>query len=324
MDNEVKSTNNQSLKIQLSLASLMFFSPFVQHLLKNNNFELSQDDYFFIKGYLSLGIINIWLLLFVLITWLLAYYTTLPLVHLLYQVGIGILIFLLTLGSIWAITETTIGTPTPQSRQKSDKARILLTYLPGYSLYLRYNDHNFDNPNMILKESLILWILFGISCFIPNPLFPVIIAIAILIRIVSLLGNIHIIPMKISEFLSSLFYKNPEELWSYIWGSILFLFHRNYTLSYWKLLIETTKKEYQYLYDIKKFGTIQRQYWLFIVGIVLFVWQVDLWHIPWLAILSLLLVVGRYGIMVFIWGRSPALPLMRELVTLITPFISKK
>jgi hypothetical protein len=63
---------------------------------------------------------------------------------------------------------------------------------------------------------------------------------------------------------------------------------------------------------------------LFIVGIVLFVWQVDLWHIPWLAILSLLLVVGRYGIMVFIWGRSPALPLMRELVTLITPFISKK
>jgi hypothetical protein len=113
---------------------------------------------------------------------------------------------------------------------------------------------------MILKESLILWILFGISCFIPNPLFPVIITIAILIRIVSLLGNIHIIPMKISEFLSSLFYKNPEELWSYIWGSILFLFHRNYTLSYWKFLIETTKKEYQYLYDIKKFGTIQRQY----------------------------------------------------------------
>lgn len=324
MDNEVKNITNQSLKIQLSLTSLMFFSPFVQHLLKNNNFELSQNDYSFLKGYLSLGWINIGLLGFSLVTGLLSYYTAVPFVSLIYRIGIGILVFSLTLGSIWAITETKILDSSPQTSEKSDKATLLLTYLPGYSLYLWYTQHNFDTPNILLKESMILQIIFGIFCFLPNPLFPLIIGLIILIRIVSLLGNINITPLWISEFFSSLFYKNPEELWAYVWASILFIFHRNYTVPYWKLLVETIKKEYQYLYDIKKFGTIQWQYWLLCISTILLLRQVDLWHIWWLAILPVLLIFIRYGVMLFFWGRSPALPGMRELVSLFTPFTLKK
>jgi len=58
-----------------------------------------------------------------------------------------------------------------------------------------------------------MWILFGISCFIPIQIISIFIFIVIIVRIVSLLGNINIVPKKISEFVSSLFYKNPEEIW---------------------------------------------------------------------------------------------------------------
>lgn len=48
MDKEITSQNNQSLKIQLSLASLMFFSPLVQLMLKKSTFEISQSDVNFV------------------------------------------------------------------------------------------------------------------------------------------------------------------------------------------------------------------------------------------------------------------------------------
>lgn len=333
MENEEFKTTNQSLKIQLSLASLMFFSPFITHLLKDTNFELNQEDRLFIQWYISLGWINILLLGLGLISWLLAYFYNIPLLTTIYQIIVWILIFLLTIGCIWAITEIhIIRTSLPSKNEfeytNTNKALTLLSYLPGYSIYLRYNKHDFDHPDSLLKESLFVWILFGITCFLPTPFVTIIIGIAILIRIVTLLGNINISTQGMSDFFNNLFYKNPEEIWAYIWWSIVFLFHGNYNRPYRKLLIETTKKEYQYLYDIKKFGTIQWQYWLGLVSIVFLLRQVDLWHISWLSSIALLLVLTRYGIMLWIWGRSPALPIMRELVhfieIIIKPFTSKK
>lgn len=328
-------TNNQSLKIQLSLASLMFFSPFITHLLKDDSLELNEQDRIFVQGYVSLGWINLILVGLALLSGLFSYFYTIPILNTIYQVIVGVLIALLGIGCIWAITEIKIIKISSLSNKNElteytnlDKAHSFLAYLPGYSIYLRYMKHNFDTPDMLVKESLILWILFGIACLATTPFFAVFIWIAILVRIVTLLWNIDIIPQSISDSFSSLFYKNPEEIWWYVWGTIVFVFHGNYNRPYWKLLVENIKNEYQYLYDIKKFGSIQRQYWLLLISITILLWQVDLWHISWLAILTVLLVFVRYSIMLWVWGRSPALPLMRELVLLITtiikPFTSKK
>ncbi|AHB41075.1 hypothetical protein P148_SR1C00001G0268 [candidate division SR1 bacterium RAAC1_SR1_1] len=327
--------NNQSLKIQLSLASLMFFSPFITHLLKGDSLELNEQDRLFVQGYISLGWINLILVGLALLSGLFSYFYTIDILTIIYQVIVGILVALLGIGCIGAITEIKIIKKTSLSNKSEfteytnlDKAHSFLAYLPGYSVYLRYMKHSFDTPDILIKESLILWILFGISCLAPTPFFAVFIGIVILVRIVTLLGNIDIIPKSISEFVSSLFYKNPEEIWGYVWGSIVFLFHGNYNRPYWKLLVENIKNEYQYLYDIKKFGSIQRQYGLLLICIIILLWQVDLGHISGLAILTVLLVLVRYSVMLWIWGRSPALPLMRELVLLITtiikPFTSKK
>lgn len=327
-------TNNQSLKIQLSLASLMFFSPFIKHLIKTSNFELDNKDNDFVQSYISLWWINIVLLLLALITGLASYFYFIPIIETIYQIIIGILIIVLTIWCIWAITEIKIINSVYSDKNSieeynnTDKIHTILWYLPGYSIYLWYDKHDFEKPDFLIKESFVMWVLFGISCFIPIQLISIIILMIIVIRIVSLLGNINIVSTKISKLISSLFYKNPEEIWGYIRWSIEFIFHGNYNLPYWKLLVENTKKEYQYLYDIKKFGVIQWQYWLGLISIVLILRQVDLWHISWLAIIAVLLILMRYGIMLFVWGRSPAIPLMRELViffnAIIKPFTSKK
>ncbi|MDD3262542.1 MAG: hypothetical protein PHR61_01740 [Candidatus Absconditabacteria bacterium] len=326
--------NNQSLKIQLSLASLMFFSPFVKYLIKTSNFELDNKDNDFVQSYISLGWINIVLLLLALVTGLASYFYFIPIIETIYQIIIGLLIIVLTIGCIGAITETKIinsvysNKNTLEEFNNTNKIHTILGYLPGYSIYLWYNKHDFEKPDLLIKESFVMWILFGISCFIPIQIISIFVFVAIVVRIVSLLGNINIVSKKISEFISSLFYKNPEEIWGYIWGSIVFVLHGNYNLPYWKLLVENTKKEYQYLYDIKKFGSIQRQYGLLLVGIVLILLQVDLGNISGLAVISIILILIRYGIMIFVWGRSPAIPLMREIVmllnTIIKPFTSKK
>ncbi len=333
MDNEIKNTNNQSLKIQLSLASLMFFSPFIKHLLKKNDFELDNNELDFVNSYISLWWIHIVLLLLALASGLGSYFYSMPTVETAYQIIVGILIFLLTIWCIWAITEikiihTSYSENSFENYDTTDKLHKILAYLPGYSIYLWYNKHDFEKPDVLIKESLFLWIVFGFSCFFSTSIITVFIWIAMLIRIITLLWNINILPTSISEFFNKLFYKNPEEIWAYVWWSIEFIFHGNYNLPYWKLLVENTKKEYQYLYDIKKFGVIQRQYWLWLLSTILLLRQVDLWNMPWLSIFAVLLLLVRYGVMIFIWWRSPALPIMREIIllatTIIKPFTSKK
>lgn len=55
-----KQSSSSSLKIQLSLASLMFFGPFIKHFLREDDaFDISEDDKSFIKGYMMIGILNL-------------------------------------------------------------------------------------------------------------------------------------------------------------------------------------------------------------------------------------------------------------------------
>lgn len=308
----------------------MFFSPFVTHFLKNNTLkDINQEDRQFVFGYVSLGYITLILLGLSLLTWGLSYFTQISLFWNIYYIIVGILILFLIIWSIGVLTETKIFLHWSDTNiLATNKLQVILSYLPGYSVYLRYTNHSFDSPNIFLKESLILWTLLGIAWCIPFSIFVLIMLSIILIRITTLLWNINIIPNKLSEFLSWLFYKNPEEIRAYIWGTIVFIFHGNYNIPYWKLLIENIKKEYQYLYDIKKFWTIQRQLLLLLVWSVLLLWQVDVGYISGLVIIPLILLRIRYIIMIYFWWRSPALPLFREIISLFdkifTPFIPKK
>jgi hypothetical protein len=44
-----KNKSNSSIKTQLSLAALMFFSPLVNNILNKKNIEITNDDEKFIK-----------------------------------------------------------------------------------------------------------------------------------------------------------------------------------------------------------------------------------------------------------------------------------
>jgi hypothetical protein len=143
----------------------------------------------------------------------------------------------------------------------------------------------------------------------------------ILVRVVSLMGNINIVPKSVSNFFSSLFYKNPEEIWSYIYWTIVFLLHGTYTRDAWLSCIENIRKEYQYLYDVRTFGMIHIQYLFLFILFGFILWQVDIGHLGWLHIIGIMLILLRYGLMISIVWRSPSLPVMRELSLIIQPII---
>lgn len=151
---------------------------------------------------------------------------------------------------------------------------MLLNYVPLYDLYRRYQLHTFDKPNLIIKESLLVWPLFGIICSRGNMTAFSFALILIVIRVVTLMSQTDIIPPKVSAFVNKLFYKNPEELRGYVTGTLVFivrsLFHKPCS---WSDCIVDAKQPYTYLYDIRKFGIIQWQYALVIVGIGFAYWK---------------------------------------------------
>ncbi len=312
--------SDNSTKIQLSIASLMFFAPFIKSRLNKSENELNQDEKNFVQSFISLGWINIIVLWITAIVGLSAYYNPSDFLITSYQILIWILVFMIIGWSIAAIAEYPINlkSKTNSKLGKSDKINLLLYYIPGYSIYLRYNQHKFDDPNIYLKESMILWALFTVFSFLAYDIPIIIIAIIIVVRVVMLIGGLDIIPQKTKEKISKLFYKNPEEIWAYVRWSVLFIFQNNYTKEWWKSLVNKHKKEYQYIYDIKKTRTIQVQYWIWFIIMIIILWQIDLGRIPALWMLGVALFLSRYLTMIFIRNRAPSLPIIHEIQSLIS------
>ncbi len=323
-ENKKQQHSSQSLKIQLSLASLMFFSPLVVFMLRNSSFNIQESDRKFVKWYVSLGWINLSLLLLSLCTGIFSYFYEITALSVLYTIFVNLLIIILITWTIGAITETQIlswfSFESWYTTDSSvyDKKLIILNYIPLYNIYSWYKQHNFDNPDYILKESILFWMIFFLSYFLPIPGISLLILILILVRIVTLLANINIIPQSWSNIISWLFYKNPEEIFWYILTFFWIIFHGQFSWKAISSLIEKYKKEYSYLYDIKKFWTIQGQYFLLLVSIFVVLRQIDSWNISSLVIIPLLAIVCRYLILLFVWWRSPALPIFREITALFT------
>jgi hypothetical protein len=39
----------------------------------------------------------------------------------------------------------------------ADKKEIILAYLPIYNIHRWYQEHNFEKPNLLLKEAILVW-----------------------------------------------------------------------------------------------------------------------------------------------------------------------
>ncbi len=188
---------------------------------------------------------------------------------------------------------------------------ILFHYLPFVNTYLWYTLHDFEGNHTILKESQIVWLIFWLLCFSGN-LWIIWFSLAVIIvRMVSLTVVWDLLP-KLAPYTDELFHKNIEEIWWWIWGGLLRsvgkLFKRSKDLS----TMQTNHKEpYSYLYDIKKYGAIQRQYLFALLLCGYLVATFGTVQIEFI-ILGIALILWRYCMMAIVWWHIPPLPVIDD------------
>ncbi|HRX63695.1 MAG TPA: hypothetical protein P5060_01175 [Candidatus Absconditabacterales bacterium] len=245
---------NKNNKIELSLSAIMFFAPLIRNKISTSQ-KISPEEKNFVLGFIKLGNVNIFLLVLNILLQIFYYFYDLAILKTIGIVLISILGISLTIGSIFAISNKSIFSK--DIGQKTNHKKNLLYYIPIYNIYIRYKKHNFENPNIEIKESLIFrGLLTMVAIVFKNT--NILIAISIL-GIIKLILNINGVNLgdKYKNFINSLFEKNPEEIRSYISATIKSIFNKK-TLSenlqeqkdYFRLLVKSNTKKIIFQYAI--------------------------------------------------------------------------
>jgi hypothetical protein len=219
--------------------------------------------------------------------WLVNYSIESGIIDRIYTISIIVLTIILVIGTIWILTNTNILTGKKElialysEEIGTDKKEIILAYLPILNIYKRYQEHNFDKPNLLVKESIIAWWVFIALWLATTPWRASTFLILIIIRVASLMWGMDIVSPQIKTFLNKLFLKNPEELRWYIrWGT---------TYLYEKLLkkspsegdlggnISSAKTDFSLLYNVQLENSviIKTQYAIWIIAAILLIRQTN-------------------------------------------------
>ncbi len=314
-----------SFRNQMALASLFFFWPLTKWMIKRNSFNLNSQDKQFIEWYIKIWLLVAVLLLIYIAIVLSKYYyresVLDPISKVLILVILGIIIFWV----VWIFSNISIDEKLNIDDANVDKKNIFLKYIPLVNIYLRYDNHNFDKPDFILKEAILLWTIFTLSLATNTLLFSVIIVVIIILRFVSILMWIEIFGKNIRENLNRLFYTNPEEVRGYISGSILYYLSKNAPQGSIQTFIENEKVDYRKLYNTNDIFHIKAQYILLLILVLALVYF-NIWNTS--ILLFAWLILWRYGIMHFKWKHLPSIPIIKEIVFFViklsNKFISKK
>lgn len=304
---------SSTTKIQLSLSSIMFFSPFIKNIIHNKAFVLSADDNEFIAWYITLWYINITLLALSILSAIGMYALDLPFLNILYYVLLIILLLLL----VWESVAILLEKPLLHSKHgfwytsiALNKTQILLSYLPLYNIYLRYHIHDFQHIYRWPKESIFLWIIFIFTSLVfQTPVISTVIFILIIARVASLFGWIDVLPDRAKNKLNTLFTKNPEELWWYVTWTIRSIFHKE--------TVTDAIKQQQLQYSLLLPLTTPSLIINYCLWLVIFLGAIYLWiqlSSPVLYYIALGLILWRYLLMYIKWRHVPYLPVCKEII----------
>lgn len=283
--------NIEKNKKQLALSSIMFFAPLIKNLITKNKLKNKLQSY--INGFINLWYIHILLLILTIIWQILFFQYQIELINYISTVFIAILTLSIIWSSLLILTDKQISHNT-----KEININALLSYIPLYNIYLWYKKHNFENPNKILKESIIIRIVFIILLQI-NIIAIYILSTIILIRVLMLTLNINIFYDK----LINIFTKNPEEIRGYITWYIAWIQNKEYKKS-----IKTHKQKFEILFKIDN-NQIKIEYILLTILCLL-------WFRYWYIqnniniIIAILFVILRYLILYLNWNHLPHIPIL--------------
>ena len=326
--NQASSTD---LKTQLSLTSLMFFGPFVKYLLHDEQaFELTDEDKKFVNGYIRLGTIHLGIALICIALGILDLFFVFQWLNILFIGFSSALLLSLATGSIAVFANISLSTslntssPSLSTKDLGPKKETLLYYLPFVNIYLWYHMHDFEWDYPILKESLIIWTLFGFICLSNNLGLVSILLIVIIIRIVSLMVIWNILAPWSQKF-TTIFHKNIEEIWWYIIGSLVRLVGTLlWSSPSFSETISEHRVRYSYLYDLKKYGSIQRQY-IILLGITAYLLSLlPSWSDFGFIVIGTSILWWRYILMALAWKHLPPVPIIHDVFSCVDALFHKK
>lgn len=130
----------------MSLAALMFFSPFVHYILRKESTPLNAQEKDFVRGYIKLGYINLILLVITIASGVANYFIDNAILQVAYAICIGLVLIVLLVGTICILSDVSLMIQKNFSitfYEVGDKKALLLKFLPLYNVYIRYKLHNF-------------------------------------------------------------------------------------------------------------------------------------------------------------------------------------
>ncbi|MCX6825038.1 MAG: hypothetical protein NTY80_02325 [candidate division SR1 bacterium] len=326
MSEELK-TADTNTKTQLSLAAALFFSPLVQNMLKENTRDITEKDREFIHGYIKFGYITILFGLITIVTGIMNYFFVLKFLNVIYTISIFILIFLLFISIVSILSDIRLlkgdDALVENYAIEGSKKDIILKYLPGYNIYLRYKEHSFDKPNWRIKESILLWAVFTGISMIGNNMIDTILLILVITRIAAIMSDIDFVNTTIKQHINILFLKNPEEIFGYVTGLFVYLWkafiHLFSKIESYSLQNEIAKEKevYSRIIDIPENKNIIIEYILGIILVSGLVYLIQPDFTVRTYYVGFLLLITRYLIMAVQLKHLPHLPIAREIMLLL-------
>ncbi len=316
---------NKNDSKQLWLAAVMFFNIMVNNFLKNNNEEFSQEEKVFIQSYVQYWYLSIISGCITIVLVVLYYFYPSTILYRIHTLSIVATLAIVVVWSIGVLSGSILyhKEGIQYSSINEEKDKIVLYFIPLYNIYIRYNTHQFTQPNLWLKESLLLWTAWAIIGIWQSQILLVFRTILIIIRVVTIAAGIDIVQNKIKNIIQQAFIINPEEIWSYIISTIDFISQKaqqKIIQPSRKELLLAYQKTYSHLHPIDTTITIQYSIgWLFIIARVRSIYQGQntLLYIP------VLIIIGRYIIMYRKRKHLPPLPLAREIHLFVSNLYNK-
>lgn len=307
----IEEKNTYSNKTELSLSALMFFSPLIQNQMKKRS-DINENDKNFIKWFIKIWYLNIFMLILSIWLQIIFYLTNISLIQ---NIGFVITIILaisLVIWSIYAISNKELIKINKSENEKisqKDKISFIINYIPLYNIHLRYKKHNFNEPDMILKESILVWGMVSILLLVSNEIITWFLVILIVIRIITLINGINLWE-KTQKLLDNLFKKNPEESRWYIIWTIVTIFNQKSLQEN----IETSKNNFKLILKIEHKQILLEYIILFIMGLYMIYYGYINQNIS--LIISTIFILMRYLVMIVKWKHVPHLPIIKEITNL--------
>ena len=307
----IEEKNTYSNKTELSLSALMFFSPLIQNQMKKRS-DINENDKNFIKWFIKIWYLNIFMLILSIWLQIIFYLTNISLIQ---NIGFVITIILaisLVIWSIYAISNKELIKINKSENEKisqKDKISFIINYIPLYNIHLRYKKHNFNEPDMILKESILVWGMVSIFLLVSNEIITWFLVILIVIRIITLINGINLWE-KTQKLLDNLFKKNPEESRWYIIWTIVTIFNQKSLQEN----IETSKNNFKLILKIEHKQILLEYIILFIMGLYMIYYGYINQNIS--LIISTIFILMRYLVMIVKWKHVPHLPIIKEITNL--------